>query len=234
MAARKGRLVLSCAAILLSVAFVTGALVFSESVSSAYRVEEPDVTVTAAQDGGTIPETLLAAVRAVPGVASADPDVTVDDAAVTDARGKVVDRAADGGSALASIGTKTTIPTLAGAWNPTPRATARLAAGRAPRGPREAVLDRVSADRARVRVGDVIRIVAVPGAFRATVTGLADFSGTDPGNTRVWLDLPSAQRLLLGRPGALTSITVGGGTRLPRRDLARRVSAAVGGAARAR
>ncbi|MGW7445262.1 ABC transporter permease [Kitasatospora sp. NPDC054795] len=248
--AHKGRLAMSCLAVVLSVAFVTGTMIFTGTINGALddaaAASAPDVTVTAplpagtgpaevgdavqraaVGEGGTLPDadTLVGKVRAVPGVAAAYADVTVDTATLTDSQGKAIDAA--GG--MSGFGAKSSIPVLAGNWYDSDRSPVRLASGRAPQGPDEAVLDRISADRAHVRIGDTIRVVAVPGTFAARVTGIADFKAAGQGNTRVYVDTATAQQRLLGKPGAATSIRVDAGGVTPA-DLRRSLAAALGGA----
>jgi putative ABC transport system permease protein len=249
--AHKGRLAMSCLAVVLSVAFVTGTMIFTGTISGALddaaAASAPDVTVTAplpagtgpagvgdavrraaVGGGGTVPDAdaLVAKVRAVPGVAAAYTDVTVDTATLTDSRNKAIDTAAG----MPDFGAKSSIPVLAGNWYDSDRSPVRLGSGRAPRGPDEAVLDRISADRAHVRIGDPIRVVAVPGTFVARVTGIADFRTASEGNTRVYFDTATAQRLLLGKPGAATSIRVDAASGVTPADLSRGIAAVLGGA----
>ncbi|MFE7192464.1 ABC transporter permease [Kitasatospora sp. NPDC057541] len=249
--AHKGRLAMSCLAVVLSVAFVTGTMIFTGTINRALddaaAASAPDVTVTAplpagtgsaevgdavrravVGEGGTLSDadTLVGKVRAVPGVAAAYLDVTVDTATLTDSRGKAIDAA--GG--MSGFGAKSSIPVLAGNWFDSDRSPVRLAGGRAPQGPDEAMLDRISADRAHVRIGDTIRVVAVPGTFEARVTGIADFKAASQGNTRVYVDTATAQRRLLGRPGAATSIGVDAAAGVTPADLRRSLAAALGDA----
>jgi putative ABC transport system permease protein len=171
-------------------------------------------------------DALVGKVRAVPGVAAAYTDVTVDTATLTDSQNKAIDAAAG----MSGFGAKSSIPVLAGNWYDSDRSPVRLGSGRAPQGPDEAVLDRISADRAHVRIGDPIRVVAVPGTFVARVTGIADFKTASEGNTRVYFDTATAQRLLLGKPGAATSIRVDAAFGVTPADLSGSIAAVLGGA----
>ncbi|MFC5180824.1 ABC transporter permease [Actinomadura harenae] len=247
LAAHKARLVLSVSAVMLSVAFVTGSLMFTHAVSGAFAPRgstAPDVTVTAPQagtggdadeaarqaargapGGGTLPGDLLARVRRVPGVRTAAGDVTVQSASLTDASGRRIDAAS--GLRLSGL-TKGSVPVLAGSWDAPDPGAVRLTSGHAPDGPDQVVLDRDTVDRGRLRLGDVVRVVAVPGTFQARIAGIVDFRTFSSGNTRVYVDTATAQRRLLGRPGRLTSIRVDAAPGVTAKELRDRIAAALG------
>ncbi|MEV5571740.1 FtsX-like permease family protein [Spirillospora sp. NPDC052269] len=248
LVARKARLVLSCSAVVLSVAFVTGSLMFTQAVEVSFggpHGTAPDVLVTAPRngpvrsaedvaqqaargDGGTLPEGLLARVRGVPGAKAAFGDVTVQSTTLTTMSGRGIDTAS--ALRLSGLG-KDASPVLAGNWPASGRSPVRLASGRPPNGPDQVVLDGDSMDQARLGIGDVIRVVALPGTFQARITGIAAFRTAGPGGTRAYFDTVTAQRRLLGRPGTLTSIRVDAAPGVTATELRRRVAAALGGAA---
>lgn len=243
----KARLAMSCLAVLLSVAFVAGTLMFTQTISGISAElngsTTPDVTVTAPQagtgnaaneaarqaaqgNGGTVPDTVLARVRAVPGVKAAIGDITVQNVTLTDALNHKIDAA----PALGMSGLiKTTVPVLAGNWYESGRSPVRLGSGQAPRGPGEVVLDRDSMDKSHLKIGDVIRVVAVPGTFQARISGVADFRTVSSGNTRAYFDTATAERYLLGKPGVLTSIRADAASGVTAQALRARIAAVLGG-----
>ncbi|WP_439680817.1 ABC transporter permease [Embleya sp. MST-111070] len=230
--AQRGRMVLSGLAVLLSVAFVAGTLVLADTVTRAAAefsaAGAADVTVQAptpdsaaglrsAAPGGppTLPADVVALVRRVPGVRDARAAITVDNVALVAAGNRRVEGAAGG-------------PTTAANWSPDARSPVRLAQGREPHGPSELVMDADSARRAHVRLGDRIRVVAVPGSFEAAVVGIVAYRTVDPGHTSVFLDTAVASTRLLGIPGVVTSVRVEAGAGVTDDELAGRIERAPG------
>ncbi|OIK01368.1 ABC transporter permease [Streptomyces colonosanans] len=206
--AHKGRLALSALAVLLSVAFVAGSLIFSDTVTRTFdrlfASTAADVTVSPKEDlaarlptGATeaLPAALAARVAEVNGVAAAHVDVAVSDVTV-------VDRRRD------PVGPTTGAPTIAKNWYVTKRSPVKLTSGHAPRGPGEALVDADTAGRRNVRIGDTLTVLAQPGSFTVRVVGIATFTTTNPGAALVFLDTPTAQAKLLGNRAAATSISV--------------------------
>ncbi|WP_431040689.1 ABC transporter permease [Streptomyces sp. P1-3] len=229
--AHKGRLLLSALAVVLSVAFVVGSLIFSDTVNRTFdqlfRSAASDVTVTpksafdensryGAGRTPTLPAALADRLSGVPGVAAARVDATVENVTVIDARDK-------------EVRTTANAPTLATDWNPGKETPVRLTSGHAPRRDGQAVIDANTADRAHVEIGDTLRIIAAPGTFPVKVTGIAAFTTTNPGATLVYVDTPSAQRRLLGDPDAASSIKVDAAPGVSDETLKHRVAAALDG-----
>ncbi|MEU4111930.1 ABC transporter permease [Streptomyces sp. NPDC027717] len=227
--AHKGRLALSALAVVLSVAFVSGSLIFSDTVTRTFdrlfASTAADVTVGPKQDlrspvpGGavqTVPADLTDRVAKVPGVASAHADVSVQNITVIDSRNK-------------SVGPTTGAPTIATSWYMTDRSPVELTSGHAPRGAGEALLDADTASKKHVRVGDVLTVQAQPGTFRVRVVGIATFRTTNPGAALVFLDGATAGRQLLGSANRATAISVDAAPGVTDPDLKSRVGAAIGG-----
>ncbi|MFG3196739.1 ABC transporter permease [Streptomyces sp. NPDC048208] len=227
--AHKGRLALSALAVVLSVAFVSGSLIFSDTVTRTFdrlfASTAADVTVGPKQDlrspvpGGavqTVPADLTDRVAKVPGVASAHADVSVQNITVIDSRNK-------------SVGPTTGAPTIATSWYMTDRSPVELTSGHAPRGAGEALLDADTASKKHVRVGDALTVQAQPGTFRVRVVGIATFRTTNPGAALVFLDGATAGRQLLGSANRATAISVDAAPGVTDPDLKSRVGAAIGG-----
>ena len=204
--AHKGRMVLSGVAVLLSVAFVCGTLVFTDTMNTTFdklfAATSADVTVSpkGAEQGGQVSRTGRPAT--LPASALAE---------VRDARGV---RAAEGGVASTSvtvvndeddnIGATTGAPTIASNWTSTDRSSMKITSGHAPHGPGQIMVDADTADTHHLTLGDELRVIAVTGDHTARISGIATFQVTNPGATVVYLDTKTAQRLLLGRTGAFT------------------------------
>ncbi|OIK25249.1 ABC transporter permease [Streptomyces malaysiense] len=226
--AHKGRLALSALAVVLSVAFVAGSLIFSDTVARTFdrlfASTAADVTVQpkrdlmAARASGavqTLPASLRDEVARVDGVAAARADVQVQNLVVVDRHNR-------------SISPTNGAPTLAGSWYPTRRSPVELTSGHAPRGPDEALLDADTAGRRKVRIGDTLTVQAQPGTFRVRVVGIASFTTTNSGAALLYLDPAVAGRRLLGSAARATGISVDAARGVSDERLAHRVVAALG------
>ncbi|MDI3404625.1 ABC transporter permease [Streptomyces cavernicola] len=226
--AHKGRLVLSALAVVLSVAFVAGSLIFSDTVTRTFdrlfASTAADVTVAPRERVGpgpsgtvpTVPAQLAERVRAVDGVAHVQVDAAVENVTVVDARRK-------------PVGPTTGPPTIVTNWHVSDRSPVELTSGHAPREPGQALLDADTAERRRLGIGDALTVLAPPGSFPVRVVGIATFTTTNPGAALVFLDTPTAQRKLLGDPGAATSLSVTAAPGVADDTLKRRVGAELGG-----
>ncbi|UGQ12082.1 ABC transporter permease [Yinghuangia sp. ASG 101] len=205
VAAHKARMVLALLAVALGTAFVAGTLVFRDTVHASEQAaaasSAADVTVvprsgTADHQGGTgLPQTLAASVRdeaaRASGALSAVGRVSVPDVTVV----------------FAHDGVQQSAAVTAADWPTAPSSQMYVAEGRAPADSTEAALTAGEARGLDVRVGDRIRVLAVPGAFEVTVVGIAESRGerVDAG---VYLDTVAAQRRLLGAVDQFTSVAV--------------------------
>jgi putative ABC transport system permease protein len=230
--AHKGRLLLSALAVILSVAFVAGSLIFSDTVGRTFdrlfASTAADVTVSPEQTLGeqvpsgataTLPAALAERIARVDGVAAARAEAEVDTLTVVDDENE-------------AVSPTTGAPTIGTAWQPTDRSPVELTSGRAPRGTGEALLDSQTADRADVRIGDTLTVIAAPGSFPVEVVGIVTFTTTNPGSALLFLDPPAARTGLLGDPDAATAITVDAAEGVDDATLKRRVAAALGDAGR--
>ncbi|GGR94325.1 membrane protein [Streptomyces humidus] len=226
--AHKGRLLLSALAVVLSVAFVAGSLIFSDTVTRTFdrlfASTSADVTVKPKEDltssvptGAvqTVPASLATRLAGVKGVASAHGDVSVQSVTVVDAKNR-------------SLGPSTGAPTIATDWFVTHRSPVKLTSGHAPRGADQVVLDADTAGRKHVRIGDTLTVMAQPGSFKVEVVGIATFTTTNPGAALVYLAPDTAAAKLLGTADRVTSISVDAAPGVSDAVLKKRVAAAVG------
>ncbi|KUM70020.1 ABC transporter permease [Streptomyces curacoi] len=226
--AHKGRLLLSALAVILSVAFVAGSLIFSDTVGRTFdrlfASTAADVTVTPKETldetvpSGqtlTLPAALADRLARVDGVAAARAEVDVDGITVADE-----DRE--------SVSPTTGAPTIGTAWNPTERSPVELTSGHAPKGDAQVLIDADTADSKDVRIGDRLTVIGQEGSFPVEVVGIVTFTTTNPGAALVFFDPPTAQTKLLGDPKAATSISVDAADGVGDAELKRRVAAALG------
>ncbi|WP_406206635.1 ABC transporter permease [Streptomyces sp. NBC_01017] len=227
--AHKGRLLLSALAVILSVAFVTGSLIFSDTVSRTFdrlfASTAADVTVTPKETldetipSGqtlTLPASLADRLAQVDGVAAARPDVDVEGLTVADKNRK-------------SVGPTTGAPTIGTAWNPTERSPVELTSGHAPKGDAQVLIDAETAESKDVRIGDRLTVIGQEGSFPVEVVGIVTFTTTNPGAALVFFDTEAAQTKLLGDSKAATSISLDAAEGVSDADLKRRVAEALGG-----
>ncbi|WP_328441751.1 ABC transporter permease [Streptomyces sp. NBC_00444] len=226
--AHKGRLLLSALAVILSVAFVAGSLIFSDTVSRTFdrlfASTAADVTVSPKENldealpsgfTPTLPASLVDRAARVEGAESARLDVDVEGITVADEDNE-------------SVGPTTGAPTIGTIWNPTDRSPVELTSGHAPEGPNQVLLDADTADTKDVAIGDTLTVIAAPGSFKAEVVGIATFTTTNPGAALVFFDTETAQTKLLGDPDAGTSISVDAADGVSDPQLKQRVAAALG------
>ncbi|MFE2066467.1 ABC transporter permease [Streptomyces sp. NPDC059467] len=226
--AHKGRLMLSALAIVLSVAFVAGSLIFSDTVTrtfdrlfastSADVTVEPKVDLKSSVPTGavqTVPAALAGRVAKVDGVADTHADVSVQNIVVVDSHNK-------------SVGPTTGAPTIATDWYLTHRSPVKLTSGHAPQGAGQALLDADTADKKHVRIGDTLTVQAQPGTFEVEIVGIATFTTTNPGAALVFLDPSVAAKELLGSPGRATSISVDAAKGVADAELKHRIGEAIG------
>ncbi|WP_419995592.1 ABC transporter permease [Streptomyces boninensis] len=208
--AHKGRMALSAIAVMLSVAFVCGTLVFSDTATSTFdrlfNSTSADVQVSAAGNNATeqaegdkpqrtLPAADLQKVAKTKGVKSVEGDVY--DTSVTVAN-----------SDNDNLGSTTGAPTIATNWDRAERKSVAIASGNAPRGPDQVMIDKDAADKHDVKLGDTIRTIAGPGSFTAKVVGITEFKATNPGATVVYFDTATAQAKLLGKTDAYSALMV--------------------------
>ncbi|MFL4904698.1 ABC transporter permease [Streptomyces sp. MMS24-I2-30] len=228
--AHKGRMALSAIAVLLSVAFVCGTLVFTDTMNTTFdklfAVTASDVTVSP-KDAKTdqtpqngVPLSLstvaLDRVKSVDGVKSAE-------GAVSSTQVTVVDGDND------NVGATSGAPTIAGNWTSNDLRSMEITSGHAPRGPTEAMVDADTADKHHLKIGDELRTIAQTGDFTARIVGIATFKVTNPGAAVVYFDTPTAQRHLLGATGRYTQINATAAAGVSDAQLKRNVVQALAG-----
>ncbi|GGN62768.1 membrane protein [Streptomyces albiflavescens] len=228
--AHKGRMALSAVAVLLSVAFVCGTLVFTDTMNTTFdklfAVTSSDVTVLpkAAKSDDTPqngkPESVSASVleraKKADGVKFAEGAVSSMNVTVVNSHNK-------------NMGSTTGAPTIAGNWTRNDLRSMEITQGHAPRGPTEVMVDADTADKHHLKMGDELRTIAVTGDFKAKIVGIATFKVTNPGAAVVYFDTATAQRELLGATGRFTQINLSAASGVSDTRLKQNVSSVLGG-----
>ncbi|MET9611092.1 FtsX-like permease family protein [Streptomyces sp. NPDC006512] len=228
--AHKGRMALSAIAVLLSVAFVCGTLVFTDTMNTTFdklfAVTNSNVTVSPkeAVSGEETPDTgkpqtlegsVVDRVKKAEGVRTAEGGVLSMAVTVVNAENE-------------NMGSTTGAPTIAGNWSDNELKSMKITSGHAPRGPTEVMIDNDTAKKHHLALGDELRTIAVTGDSRAKISGIASFTVTNPGATIVYFDTDTAQRQLLGAAGAFTHVNVTAKDGVSDEQLKQNVASALG------
>lgn len=207
----KRRLISTCIAVLLGVAFMAGTLVLTSTLNSVFddlfegmgagvdaQVRGPILFESEFQ--GTqrdlIHENTVDSILAVPGVAGVEPFAASFSMTLLDAEGET----------MGGFGP----PTIVGSWEYDPElASYTIAEGRAPEAPGEAVIDKAAAKDGPFEIGDEIVLITPTGRETKTLVGLSRFGDADSaaGSIYVGVTLEEAQRLA-GEPDRLISVAV--------------------------
>ncbi|WP_031481421.1 ABC transporter permease [Streptomyces bicolor] len=229
--AHKGRMALSAVAVLLSVAFVCGTLVFTDTMNTTFdklfAVTSSDVTVSPKEakdedDGGgtgrpsSLPASAVEQVAAVDGVKKAEGAVGSMSVTVVNSENE-------------NMGSSTGAPTIAGNWTENDLKSMEITSGHAPRGPTEVMVDADTADKHDLGLGDELRTIAATGDIRARIVGIASWKVTNPGAAVVYFDTETAQRTLLGTTDRYTQVSVTAADGVSDAELKRDIAQALDG-----
>ena len=229
--AHKGRMALSAVAVLLSVAFVCGTLVFTDTMNTTFdklfAVTSSDVSVSPEdaedEDDGagtgrpaSLPASVVEQVASAEGVKKAEGAVTSTSVTVVNSENE-------------NMGSSTGAPTLAGNWTENDLRSMEITSGHAPRGPTEVMVDADTADKHDLKLGDELRTIAATGDIRAKIVGIASWKVTNPGAAVVYFDTETSQRALLGATGRFTQVSVTAADGVSDTQLKRNVTQALDG-----
>jgi putative ABC transport system permease protein len=214
LAGRKLRTALTAIAIVLGVAMISGTYILTDTIKSAFGTvftqvyKHTDVVISGKSAiGGTerngnapapsFPESLLATVGTLPGVAEAQGSVS-DTAQLVGRSGKVISSGGAPGLAFSvhANGNQR--------FNPL-----ELVSGRWPSGPGEVAIDANTAEKQHYAVGQTIGVIARGAEQHYRIAGVAKIGGVTSlgGATMAIFDFPVAQRLF-GKVGQLDSISI--------------------------
>ncbi|MGP4112235.1 ABC transporter permease [Streptomyces sp. 4N509B] len=209
----KGRMILSGMAVVLSVAFVCGTLVFTATMNTTFdrlfNESASNVMIAPYEEDGesafesgpsngvpdSVPASLVDEVSGVPGVEQATGVVSSTFATAVNSENE-------------NIGPTTGAPTIIANWSEVELRTAELAEGNEPSGPGEVMIDSDTADKHDLAVGDPLRLLTISGDHEVTITGITEFTVTNPGAAIVYTDLDTSRDLVLGGQDAFTQIYV--------------------------
>ncbi|MER5279966.1 FtsX-like permease family protein [Streptomyces sp. NPDC002809] len=216
------RFVGTLTAVLLGVAFLAGTLVMGDTLRASFGtmfgnaaggtdavVRSTDIITVSGESEGTrrpVSTALVQRIDKLPQVAAAAPDIQ--------GAGQLL--GADG-TPIGGQGP----PTLAGNWIDDPKLNPyRLAEGHAPSAPGEVVVNRGTADRGGLKIGDTT-VLRTPDPVRVTVVGLATFGGEDgmAQVTYTGMTLADAEKHLTPMPGRASSIQVRAGPGISQQEL---------------
>ncbi|MEU3354970.1 FtsX-like permease family protein [Streptomyces sp. NPDC037389] len=209
--AHKARLLMTVLAVMLGVAFVSGTLVFTSTISDAFQKSSQkgftgvDVAVQPHKESGDkgvpgaaprLTQDLLDRAAKVPGAASATGSVS-GFAAIADKKGKLIGEgfSSSGANYYAGQGGKD--------------ARYPMKTGRAPQGAGEIALDAKTADRAGYKVGDTVRVSVDGPVLQQKISGIftTEDGNVSAGGSLALFDTATAQKLY-GKPGAFDEIDV--------------------------
>lgn len=220
--AHKRRFAGTFLAVFLGVAFLAGTLVMGDTLRAGFDtmfgnatsgtdavVRSADAITTPGESEGVrqpVDADLVSTIEKVPGVAAAAPDIQ--------GAGQLVGK---NGDPIGGQGP----PTRAGNWIADPELNAyQLAEGRTPQKSGEVVIDRGTAERGDLRIGDTTTL-RTPDPVKVTIVGLATFGGEDgmaqvtfTGMTRA-----DAEKYLTARPGEAAGIQVRAGPGVSQQEL---------------
>jgi putative ABC transport system permease protein len=232
--AHKLRLALSGLAIVLGVAFVSGTMIFTDTLGKTFddlfESTSADVNVepaTAFESGlsgtgegtgtaSTLPADVVDTVRGVDGVASAAGFVRTEGVYVLDGNGDVLDT---GGA-----------PGIGISWEPDPAlSSSTLVDGRAPQGASEVALDVDTVDKAGYSLGDTVPVLTTGPRVEAELVGVFSFgdSGGSAGASLAAFETSAAQQLF-GSPGQFNGVSIAAADGVPQEELRDRVAATLG------
>ncbi|CCK32285.1 ABC transport system integral membrane protein [Streptomyces davaonensis JCM 4913] len=225
--AHKRRFTGTFVAVFLGVAFLAGTLVMGDTLRANFDtmfgnatsgtdavVRSADAITTPGESEGVrepVATALAETIEEIPGVAAAEPNI--------EGAGQLVGRDGDpiGGQGP---------PTLAGNWITDPELNSyQLAEGRAPQKSGEVVVNRGTAERGDLKLGDRTTL-RTPDPVEVTIVGLATFGGengmaqvTYTGMTRA-----DAEKYLTARPGEAATILVRAGPGVSQQELVDRLT----------
>ena len=227
--AKKRRLFSTALSVLLGVAFLSGTLVFTDTIGRTFDdlfagiYAETDTYVRAessvefeggGSQRGRMPRSVVGTVAAVPGVADAQGLV----GGFAQIVGTDGDAIGNPGRGAPTFG----MSYIAGTLSPW-----KLTDGSSAPRPGELVVDQGSADAGDLRLGDTVTVLTQTGPHEFTLVGTARFGSVDsPGGASVAIfDLATAQQVLLGGVDEIDTVMVDVESGISEAELTSRVAA---------
>jgi putative ABC transport system permease protein len=225
--AHRRRLASTFIAVVLGVAFLSGNLVLTDTITRTFddlfadvnRGTDAVVRSSVKIEGdfgndirGRIPVSLLETVQSVDGVKAADPQVL--------GYGQIVGK---DGNTLGDPGMGA--PTFAGNWDTVPELNPfRIVDGRAPQQTNEIVIDKQSSDDGDLKLGDRTSVLTQQGPNSFTVVGIAKFGTADsPGGASFALMTLQAAEQYVSKPGEVDTISVVANQGISQQEIVQRI-----------
>ncbi|MBB5873843.1 putative ABC transport system permease protein [Allocatelliglobosispora scoriae] len=226
----KLRLLLSSLAIVLGTMFMSAAFVGGDTIAAGFSNlfttinQNIDVQVTAKQNAAAdstnvistfVPQSVADAVGKVDGVRTSTPQVNSDGARVIDKKGKVVPT--------------TGAPRFGIGW--TDGGLAQIRQGAAPTTPSQIAISANLAKTTGFVVGDTVDVITLEPRQSFTLVGIFGYEGDRDslaGETSVAFTMPTAQKLMLGKPDVYTSVDLTAADGVSPDQLKQRVVAVAG------
>jgi putative ABC transport system permease protein len=210
LAARKVRALLTAFAVVIGVSMVSGTFILTDTMQRTFdglfaaSYEETDAVIagkeivkTSTSGSATIPESLLAEVRALPEVEAAGGTVSPAEVNGADIIGR-------DGKAAGQESLGTSIDPANARFSPL-----KLKTGEWPAGPDQVAIDAGTAKNERYEVGDTVQVVTAGGKDSYRISGTMSYGEVDSlgfGSIAAW-DLETAHRVL-DREGQFDSISI--------------------------
>jgi putative ABC transport system permease protein len=225
----KRRLISTCIAVILGVAFMTGTFVLSSTVNNVFddlfgdlgqgvdaqvRGEELFTSQATGRNRARLDQGVVDEVAAVPGVAKAEGSIVTFTLTVLDRKG----------DPMGGVGP----PTIVGTWPSDQKmASYQVAEGRAPKAAKEAIIDRAAAEDGPFKVGQKITLITPKGREQLTLVGISRFGDADSAGGSIFIGttLSESQRLA-GEPGKLDTVSARAEEGVTPEELVRSIEAA--------
>jgi putative ABC transport system permease protein len=228
LAGRKVRALLTAFAVVIGVTMVSGTLVLTDTIQKGFdsvfgaSYEQTDVVIAGkeivkgSQSGAaTVPESLLAEVRALPEVEAAGGTITPNEANHAEILGRDGKALGSDGAPQFGLGIDESLPRFS---------PLELKTGAWPNGPEQVAIDADTAAAENFKVGDTVTVSTLGTKRSYEVTGVATFGGvaTLGGATIAIWDLATAQTLL-DKEGRFDGISIAAKEGTSAEDLVRAV-----------
>ena len=233
LAGRKLRAFLTGLAIVLGVAMVSGTFVLTDAIDSAFKNifsesyagtdavvsgKSPDITFNGdTSQSPSVPESILAKVRGLPGVEAAAGSVGDQQAAkILDSKGKVI---STNGAPSFGFGVDFSEPR----FNPL-----KLTSGRWPTSSDEVVIDRATAEEQNFEIGQTVKVTSLGPVRPFKLVGVAQYGNVKSLGSATFavFTIPTAQKLF-DRVGKLDAISVAAKPGISQEQLASTIRSAL-------
>jgi putative ABC transport system permease protein len=202
LAGRKVRALLTAFAVVIGVSMVSGTFVLTDTMQRAFDgiftasydktdavIAGREVVKSSTSGNASVPESLLAKLRALPEVQAAGGTIGGDDSSEAEIIGRDGKALSSGGAPPLALGYDAKQPQFS---------PLKLKAGAWPQGPSQVVIDAGTASSEHYKPGDSVQVSALGQKRRYEVTGVATYGDVNSlgGATLAVFDLPTAQAVL--------------------------------------